>query len=76
MAADYLGRAGCEPDADGDEVRVPDSDSVRRFAGSDALLAPAAAVVGAFCAVEHLKAVLGLSAPREFPADLELKSES
>ena len=45
VAADYLARAGCALDVDGDEVPLPDSDSVRRFAGADTLVAPADGVV-------------------------------
>mgnify|MGYP001816583685 FL=1 len=76
VAADYLSRAGCSPGAEGTELGVPGTDSVRRFAGSDALLAPAAAVIGAFCAVEELKATLGVGAARDFPPGLRLTPES
>jgi molybdopterin/thiamine biosynthesis adenylyltransferase len=76
VAADYLGRAGCTPDAAGDEVPLPGTDAVRRFAGGDALVAPAAAVVGAFAAVEHLKAVLGVGTPQDFPSEIRLTTES
>ena len=66
MAAEYLRRAGCAEDESGSEVRVPDTlDAVIRFAGSPALREPAAMVLGAFSAVEHLKEVLGISAERE-----------
>ena len=62
-------------DEHGDEVHVPDEETVARFAGTAALQEPAAAVIGAFCAVEHLKGVLGLDAPRDFPSDLWLSKE-
>jgi hypothetical protein len=75
IAAEYLGRAGCSLDESGEALRVPDESAVRGFAGSPALEAPAAAVIGAFCAVEHLKAALGMKAPREFPVDLTLCEE-
>ena len=76
VAAEYLGRAGCRPNERGDEVRVADTDAVLRFAGSPELAEPAAAVVGAFAAVEHLKAVLGVGTRRDFPSDLSLSTES
>jgi hypothetical protein len=46
-----------------------------RFAGSPALREPAAAIMGAFSAVEHLKEVLGIAAPRELPPELTLSTE-
>jgi hypothetical protein len=75
VAAEYLRRAGCSFAESGDEVSVPDETTVMRFAGSSALREPAAAVVGAFCAVEHLKATLGMAEPRDFPSDLSLSTE-
>ena len=50
---------------------LPDSDSVRRFAGADTLVAPAAAIIGAFSAVEHLKTVLGVSDMKKFKSSWE-----
>jgi len=76
VAAAYLRRAGCVEGASGAEVRVPDAAAIDRLAGRASLREPAAAVVGAFCAVEHLKSVLGLSGARAFPADLSLSDES
>jgi hypothetical protein len=75
VAAEYLRRAGCVEDESGSEVRVPDTDAVIRFAGSPALREPAAMVLGAFSAVEHLKEVLGISAARELPPELTLSTE-
>ena len=75
VAAEYLRRAGCSADQGGDEVRVPDSAAVSRLAGQASLQEPAAAVAGAFCAVEHIKAALGLGEARELPSDLTLSSE-
>lgn len=75
MAAEYLERAGCSRDEAGAQVRIAQSGAVARFAGTPALREPAAVVVGAFAAVEHLKEVLGISAAQEFPADLALSSE-
>ncbi len=75
VAVEYLERAGCLADETGAEVRVPDASAVMRFAGSPALREPAAAVMGAFSAVEHLKEVLGLAVAREFPPELTLSDE-
>jgi hypothetical protein len=75
VAADYLKRAGCVRDEAGDAVAVPDEAVVMRFAGNAALRSPAAAIVGAFCAVEHIKAVLGLAKARGFPTDVTLTED-
>jgi hypothetical protein len=76
VAADYLRRAGAAEAARGREVRVPDEAAVMRFAGALSLREPAAAVIGAFCAVEHLKATLGMAADAQpFPGDVQLRSE-
>ncbi len=74
-AADYLRRAGCSQADTGDEVSVPDGAAVARFAGEPSLMEPAAAIIGAFSAVEHLKAALGVAEARVFPTDLRLSSE-
>ena len=74
-AAEYLERAGCPVNDSANEVRVPDAGAVRRFAGSATLLAPAATIMGAFSAVEHLKQVLGIAAAREFSPELTLSTE-
>ena len=74
VAAEYLRRAGCEEkDTEGASVRVPRSEAVMRFAGSTSLHAAAAAAMGAFAAVEHLKRVLAVGKASEFPSDLELQ---
>ncbi|UCH30781.1 MAG: hypothetical protein JSV06_07075 [Myxococcales bacterium] len=75
VAAEYLRRAGCSIDEGGEEVRIPDAVAVSRFAGTTSLHETAAAVVGAFCAVEHIKATLGLGDACEFPHALTLSSE-
>ena len=75
VAADYLQRAGCVPDPAGDPVGLPEREVVLRFAGSTDLFEPAAAIVGAFCATEHLKAVLGIAEPSAFPHELRLVPE-
>jgi hypothetical protein len=75
VAAAYLERAGCSRKDDGREVRIADSQAVMRFAGSTKLREPAAAVAGAFAAVEHLKEVLGIAPARDLPPDLTLRTE-
>jgi len=75
VAAEYLERAGSFVDEAGVEVRVPNAAAVLRFAGSPALRGPAAAIMGAFSAVEHLKEVLGIAAARELPSTLTLSDE-
>ena len=75
IAADYLGRAGCHADARGDAAPVPDTEAVAKFAGSAELRAPAAAIAGAFAAVEHIKSVLGVGTARRFPSDARLSDE-
>jgi len=73
VAAEYLRRAGCkESEGEGTSVHVPTTKAVMHFAGKASLRAPAAAVVGAFAAVEHLKEALGVGQPREFPSNLTL----
>ena len=74
-AAEYLRRAGCRETDAGREVLVPDAAAVTRFAGAPFLLEPAAAVIGAFSAVEHLKAILGIAEARGFPTDVQLNVE-
>jgi hypothetical protein len=76
VAADYLRRAGSSEAAEGRLVALPDGAAVLRFAGGSALVEPAAAIIGAFCAVEHMKATLGISEARPFPAELRLSTKS
>lgn len=76
VASDYLERAGCAMDPTGAVLRVPSTTAIMRFAGSPALAEPAAAILGAFSAVEHLKEVLGISAARELPPALRLSDEA
>jgi len=75
VAADYLERAGCSRDHHGIDVLLPTASAVLRFAGSPRLQEPAAAIMGAFAAVEHLKGVLGIAAARELPPGLTLSPE-
>ena len=74
VAAEYLRRAGCrEGESDGTPVHGSTVDAVTHFAGSPSLHGPAAAVLGAFAAVEHLKNALGAGEPHAFPPDLTLQ---
>ena len=75
VAAEYLERAGCSHDESGAAVHAPNESAVMRFAGSPALRESAAAIMGAFSAVEHLKQVLSVGRAREFPAELTLSTE-
>jgi hypothetical protein len=75
VAAEYLERAGCSRDDNGAAVVVPNESAVTRFAASPALRESAAAIMGAFSAVEHLKEVLGVGDGREFPPELTLSTE-
>jgi len=76
VAADYLERAGSAADPSGAVLRVPSTSALRRFAGAPALEESAAAILGAFSAVEHLKEVLGIAAARELPRELRLSDEA
>lgn len=75
-AADYLRRAGCPESERGRAVQVPDATEVARFAGAPFLNEPAAAVMGAFSAVEHLKEALGIGDAQGFPSDVRLSTEA
>ena len=76
VAADYLERAGCAADSRGAVLRVPSRSTLMRLAGSSALAEPAAMILGAFSAVEHLKEVLGIAEAGEFPRELKLSDEA
>ena len=75
VAAEYLERAGCTVGAAGDTLDVPDESTVMRFAGKASLAGPAAAIVGAFCAVEAMKRTLGCGESCRFPEELKLSTE-
>jgi hypothetical protein len=75
-AADYLERAGCAVAEDGAPVVVPDEQAVLELAGNPSLRAPAAALIGAFSAVEHLKEALGMGEAQRFPSGLRLVPET
>jgi hypothetical protein len=74
VATDYLERAGCSVTNDGTPLQVPDAAAVDTVAGKPSLRAPAAALIGAFAAVEHVKATLDLTGPLSFPSNLRLSS--
>ena len=75
VAEDYLERAGCLMGDDGTPLLVPSDASVSEFATDASLRAPAAAVMGAFAAVEHFKEALGLGDAATFPEGLRLRPE-
>lgn len=72
VAAQYLARAGCVADPRGKPVQVPGEAEILRFAGTERLREPAAAILGAFSAVERIKETLGLAPARPLPSDLRL----
>jgi hypothetical protein len=76
VAVEYLERAGCSVNDGGAELRVPDTGTVSRFAGSPALREAAATILGAYCAVEHLKAILGVGTARALSPELTLSDEA
>jgi hypothetical protein len=75
VARDYLTRAGLHVAPVGIIAPVPCAAAIRTLAGRPELEPAAAALAGAFAAVEAIKAALDL--PRsELPADLSLGGES
>lgn len=85
VAGEYLARAGCgraqiagpevaAPDqgAGGITAPVPEDAFVAQLAGTPLLHDAAAALAGAFAAVECLKAIVGAGRPAALPADLVL----
>ncbi len=76
VAAEYLARAGCAGSEDGRPVALPSEVSVDAFAGRQSLRGPAAAIVGAFAAVEHLKRELGIGTAGELPEELRLSADT
>jgi len=88
VARDYLERAGLQlidvqeasAHDDGDasrelEVAIADSGALQALAGRPELEEAAAALAGAFAAVEVIKSALGLARPATLPAGLALRSE-
>ena len=76
-AVDYLVRAGMTMLASEDAARddaplllLPDDAGVSRLAGQPLLQEAAAALAGAFAAVEAIKAVTGAGEAARFPRDL------
>lgn len=65
VAHRYLERAGLRvgTHADGDVIAVPSTEAIRALAGSAELEGAAAALAGAFAAVETIKTVLGIGTP-------------
>ncbi|MEM7433522.1 MAG: hypothetical protein AAF436_00125 [Myxococcota bacterium] len=60
VTADYLRRAGCDEDeVRGTPITGPTRDEVIRFAGSEALVPHAAAILGAMSAVARIKEATG-----------------
>jgi hypothetical protein len=76
VAVEYLERAGCFANEAGAALGVPDADAVLRFAGSPALREAAATILGAYAAVEHLKATLGVGSARTLSPELTLSDEA
>jgi hypothetical protein len=78
-ACDYLERAGLSIAAGAGEqveaVAVADANAVRALAGCVELEEAAAALAGAFAAVETIKAVLGAGVSAQLPAALTLAGE-
>lgn len=73
VASMYLRRAGCPECQDGAPLDALTSDAVDRLACTPALRPQAAAVLGAFEAVEHIKRAVGAGRPAPFPAGLTLQ---
>jgi len=82
VAADYLARAGAAvlPASDAAEdalaLQLPDAGGVVRLAGHPRLEGAAAALAGAFAALEALKAVTGAGRPGALARDFSLGPES
>ena len=75
VAADYLQRAGLRVVADGTPIEVSASESVRALAGRAELREAAAALTGAFAAVEAIKQALGVGEQAALPSSLTLSGE-
>jgi hypothetical protein len=76
VARDYLERAGLEVAASAqDAVDVAHVEAVRSLAGRAELEEAAAALAGAFAAVEAIKAVLGAGTRASLPEALSLTGE-
>lgn len=84
IALDYLVRAGCElARSEGSaggvgaalDLQLPSSSEVARVAGNAGMMEAAAALLGAFTAVETIKGLTGAGSPSRFPQDFVLTSE-
>lgn len=67
VARDYLTRAGVHEGAGGVAVPLPAPDALQESAPTPELRAAAAAVAGAFAAVETIKALVGAGRPGALP---------
>ena len=72
VASEYLHRAGCPEREHGRPLRGLSADAVDRLAGNPALRAQAAALLGAFEAVEHIKHAVRAGRPASLPPTLTL----
>jgi hypothetical protein len=74
VATDYLQRAGLEMtrDAATPELLLGDAVAIDALSGASGFEHAAAALAGAFAAVEAIKAVLGAGQPARLPAGLVL----
>lgn len=83
VAGEYLRRAGCDAGgslpsqevggAAAPEVQVASAEVVERLGGAPELREAAAALAGAFAAVEGIKGVLGVGRPTTLDEDLTLR---
>ncbi|MFW5925509.1 MAG: hypothetical protein ACOCV4_05035 [Myxococcota bacterium] len=69
VARDYLVRAGVREGAGGVPVPLPEPEALRGRAPTPELRGAAAAVAGAFAAVETIKALVGAGRPGALPPD-------
>jgi len=82
VARDYLQRAGVAIDGttqhatDVVPVASPSKESIAQLAGRAELHEAASALAGALCAVEAIKATLGIGTPAALPAELTLAQET
>jgi len=74
VAIDYLGRAGLETTGDAAAPALPlgDARAIQTLAGASGFEHAAAALAGAFGAVEAIKSVLGAGVPAGLPTELVL----
>lgn len=75
VALDYLRRAGVGVDDRGVPIALPGSEALRALAGRPELYEAAAALSGAFAAVEAIKRTLGAGEPGALPSSLVLCEE-